>query len=408
MNIQPTAPLHKSNQVHEACPLQFAYLFPKNFENDHRRWVFGFIRQQKSLVYTCSLHNHSIPGPSKMSRMVKATIQQSACVNPQLKPSHIAQGKGIPFIPGVVDEASTHIGRISREVRKGRQMGTGGTSWEVSNFESVAEEIDSKDDKMASKLPAHTAKIRKNSQPYLISMGYENGINFIHTMSPQMSKLLSKAEFAEADITFNETYKYRYLFNLAVFDDTTMEWAVVSRVRMDKEGTKAHALAFKKTFQNCEDDHPEFNPGESLMGIVTDWSDAEISGSKEAIGKETATKVLRGCKIHWARSWQRARDRIACSRDKPHEKAVFSRIAVHISDIKGSHGHNVIMCFKAFCGDSPAASLVGTVKGFKSEDATFIDTHCNWSAARNWASWWLRSSHLQMLHIDFSPMVDKV
>ena len=114
---------------------------------------------------------------------------------------------------------------------------------------------------------------------------------------------------------------------------------------MDKEGTKAHALAFKKPFQKCEDDHPEFNPGESLMGIVTDWSDAEISGLKEAIGKETATKVLRGCKIHWARSWQRVQDCIACSHDKPHEKALFSRIAAHISDIKGSHGHNVQLLY---------------------------------------------------------------
>ena len=261
---------------------------------------------------------------------------------------------------------------------------------------------------MASKSPADTAKIRKNSRPYLISMGYENGIHFIHTMSPLMSKLLSKAEFAEADITFNETYEYHYLFNLAVFDDITMEWAVVSRVRMDKEGTKAYALALKKTFQKCEEDHPEFNPGDSLMGIVTDWSDAEISGLGEAIGKEAATKVLRRCMVHWARSWQRVRDRVACSHDKPHEKALFSKIASHISDIKGSHGQDVIMCFKVLCGDSPAELLVEIVKGFKNEDATFIDTHCNWSAARNWASWWLRPSHLQMLHVDFSPMVDSV
>jgi len=83
-------------------------------------------------------------------------------------------------------------------------------------------------------------------------MGCKSGINFIHIMSPLMSKLLSEAKFTEADITFNETYEYPYLFNLAVFDDTTMEWAVVSRVRMDKEGTKAYALAFKKTFQKCE------------------------------------------------------------------------------------------------------------------------------------------------------------
>ena len=73
--------------------------------------------------------------------MVKATIQQSACMNPQLKLSQIAQGKGIPFIPGVVDEASTHIGRISREVKKGRHKATGGTSWDISRFESVADEL---------------------------------------------------------------------------------------------------------------------------------------------------------------------------------------------------------------------------------------------------------------------------
>jgi len=53
-------------------------------------------------------------------------------------------------------------------------------------------------------------------------MGYESGINFIHTMVSLMSKLLSEAKFAEADITFNEMYEYLYLFNLAVFDDTTM------------------------------------------------------------------------------------------------------------------------------------------------------------------------------------------
>ena len=47
-------------------------------------------------------------------------------------------------------------------------------------------------------------------------MGFESGIHFIHTMR---SKLLSKAEFSEADITFNETFEYKYLFHLAVFDD---------------------------------------------------------------------------------------------------------------------------------------------------------------------------------------------
>ena len=56
-------------------------------------------------------------------------------------------------------------------------------------------------------------------------------------------------------------------------------------------------------------------------------------------------------------SWQRVRDRIACSSDKPCEKAVFSKIA--ISEVGGSHGHNVVNGFKGLCGDAPAVSLVG-------------------------------------------------
>ena len=46
------------------------------------------------------------------------------------------------------------------------------------------------------------AELRKLSRPYLISAGIENGIRYVFTMNPLMSKVLSKAEFIEADITF--------------------------------------------------------------------------------------------------------------------------------------------------------------------------------------------------------------
>ena len=92
--------MHQYNEVHEICPVEFAYVFPLKIESDHRRWVFGFVRQQKSVAL--KLRSHLIPGPSKMACIVKATIQQSAFMDPQLKLSQIAQGKGIPFFPGVV------------------------------------------------------------------------------------------------------------------------------------------------------------------------------------------------------------------------------------------------------------------------------------------------------------------
>ena len=148
-----------------------------------------------------------------------------------------------------------------------------------------------------------TQRFTLNSQKKwaLVSAGIENGNRYILTMNPLMSSLLARAEFVEADITFNGSREYPYLFNLVAFDDRTLAWAVVSRVRLDKQGAKAYALAFRKSFAECEDDHPTFQPGTTLTGVVTDWSDAEIRGLGEVIGRETAQALLKGCKVHWSR-----------------------------------------------------------------------------------------------------------
>ena len=45
------------------------------------------------------------------------------------------------------------------------------------------------------------------------------------------------------------------------------------------------------------------------------------------------------------------------------KKAIFSRIASHISEVGGSHGQDVINGYKVLWGDAPAMSVVGNVKG---------------------------------------------
>ena len=156
--------------------------------------------------------------------------------------------------------------------------------WDVTSFKEVADDIDSEDRQNGSNVsqPAN-AELCKLSRPYLISAGIENGIRYVFTMNPLMSKVLSKAEFIEADITFNETKEYPYLFNVVAFNDTTMEWIVVSRVRMNKQDHQAYCLGFKNTFQQCASNHFSFKVGESLIGIVIDWSDSEIRGLSKAV-----------------------------------------------------------------------------------------------------------------------------
>ena len=181
----------------------------------------------------------------------------------------------------------------------------------------------------------------------------------------------------EADITFNETREYPYLFNMVAFNYVTMDWVVVSRIRMDKQDAAAHALAYSKTFTKCKSVHNDFEPGTSLLGIVVDWSDAEIKGLGIAVGKELAITLLKGCKVHWTRSWQRIRDRVVTSNDKVREKNLFSAIASNIPKITA--GSNVVTAFEVLCKKRSATSLVGIITGLTKDDAKFIDSNTNWT-----------------------------
>ena len=44
----------------------------------------------------------------------------------------------------------------------------------------------------------------------------------------------------------------------------------------------------------------QFRPllGESLLAVVTDWSDAEVRGLCDAVGEQVGQSLIRGCHVH--------------------------------------------------------------------------------------------------------------
>ena len=175
---------------------------------------------------------------------------------------------------------------------------------------------------------------------------------------------------------------------------------------MNKQGKNAYQLAFSKVFAKCKTDTPNFELGKSLLGVIIDWSDTEIQGLGGAVGPDVARKLLKGCSVHWSRSWQRVRNRVLGSYDKEREKKLFSLITSHIQ--KATCGEQVALCFEVLCGSKPASSLLGNIPNFSDEDATYIQDECDWSIAKSWANWWTRPSHLEMFHKDYSEMDDIV
>ena len=193
---------------------------------------------------------------------------------------------------------------------------------------------------------------------------------------------------------------------MVAFNYVRMDWVVVSRIRMDMQDAAAHVLAYSKTFTKCKSVHNDFEPGKSLLGIVVDWLDAEIKGLGIAVGKELAITLLKGCKVHWTRSWQRVRDCIVTSNDKVHEKNLFSAIASNITKIAA--GSNIVSAFEVLCKKRSATSLVGIITGLTKDDAQFIDSNTNWTNTTKWVEWWMRPQHHKLLHEDYTEMDESI
>ncbi len=90
--------MHKSihtNQSVSPCPVEYGYLYPKDYQQDHRRRIFGFVRQQKEI--SLNVHNHPIHGSARMCSKVKECIAMATLVNPSIKPFEIAKGKVSPL-----------------------------------------------------------------------------------------------------------------------------------------------------------------------------------------------------------------------------------------------------------------------------------------------------------------------
>ncbi len=72
---------------------------------------------------------------------------------------------------------------------------------------------------------------------------------------------------------------------------------VVARVRLNRIDTDAYAQCFRAIFQQVKEDHPTFQIGQSLTGIIADWSDQQANGLANAVGTPIANEILKGCQV---------------------------------------------------------------------------------------------------------------
>ena len=140
------------------------------------------------------------------------------------------------------------------------------------------------------------------------------------------------------------------------------------------------------------------------MSII-DWSDTDWGKGPNAIGEHLADKLLRGCNVHWTRSYQQVADRVNSHVQKVNRKLAneaFCMVAKHVAMAKCKG--DVLCLFNVLWGSSSIFPVSHLKLPFTDKHITVVNTECDWSGAENWVQWWTTKRHLQMLAKLFSIM----
>ena len=125
------------------------------------------------------------------------------------------------------------------------------------------------------------------------------------------------------------------------------------------------------------------------------------------IGDKIADSVLKGCNVHWTRSYQRIAEKVNSHvkiNNRLLAKEAFCTIAKHVILVKNK---DVLKLFDVLQGEAPVSSVKYIKLPLSDEHFAVVDQDCDWTAAKSWVQWWIRPKHLQMLAKPFSIMQAK-
>ena len=166
----------------------------------------------------------------------------------------------------------------------------------------------------------------------------------------------------------------------------------VARVRMNQVAAAAYRYCFQSIFDTVKSDYPSVCVGKSLQGIIVDWSDQQMAGLEGAVGVEKATKVAKGCRVHFTRSVKRVSERV--NKGNPDAHRAFTTIAYQIPH--ASTEENVLVLFEVLAGEKKLSGALALCHHDSSTIERYAQKHqpAIWKPLRHWVEWWKRPRHL--------------
>eukprot|EP00112_Aurelia_sp_Birch-Aquarium-sp1_P014358 Seg3094.1 transcript_id=Seg3094.1/GoldUCD/mRNA.D3Y31 product="ATP-dependent DNA helicase RecQ" protein_id=Seg3094.1/GoldUCD/D3Y31 len=388
------APLVPSGQ----CPVKFVYIYPENFTHDTRRWL-GVISAQTGKAE----HNHSKPAACKLPAILNEEITKCVKSDCTKTAKEVQLGYGMPCMPAEISPVASNIDVIHRVIKKARVDPSVTKHYAIiHNFEHIIRSRVDNDGNSAEKgsptQRGFNEEVQAYLTPYKIGHQLTDTFNLVYFVSRLMAKVITSADFIVANVTFPNVKEFPYLLNVVAFNYLTMEYMVCARVNMDRVSAKVYQMAFMEIFSCLNRYYPEFEEKSWAPAIAVDYSEAQIKGITNAVGKEKAFAILKGCKVHWMRSVLRIGSRVCKSED---ELEVFKVIGKEIPEIE--EAEVILKLFDILCGKVPLTELAEHVDCSAMPCLTTIDT-TSWKGAESWSDWWVQQRHLKLLCGSLSDM----
>ena len=191
---------------------------------------------------------------------------------------------------------------------------------------------------------------------------------------------------------------------------------VVARVRMNNLTTEAYKQSFSAIFKTTSTRIPAFSVGGSLEGILVDWSDAQLTGLEQAVGKDVADKVVKGCQVsvtalitmchlkvfstrhvfclslqvHFQRSVKRVSEKVNRRNEAGHR--VFTTIGYNIPKVDTQE--EVLTLFAVLAGEEPLLTAATLLKSDEIKSYTSDHNIDDWKVLKFWKQWWTKPKHL--------------
>ncbi len=180
--------------------------------------------------------------------------------------------------------------------------------------------------------------------------------DFVLTMTPLQSLLLKAAESVQMDVTYNENKDLSKMLHLCTFSNLAGGYVSLVKYRTNAEDSKMFESAVKEMTKIASEDLMAFDLPQfqwsDMDCINVDWSAAQQNGIYKAIGEETAQKLLKGCSVHFCRSYQKA----ACKYTTDTEsKSLFLQIGGKIMQCK--EANTVVTAFGVLGGEVDLSAL---------------------------------------------------